>query len=366
MRIPRLVYFCAALLVAVPARAASSDAGAERLADAAMRDDYIAARFKDADKKLQKALKLCGKKSCSPRVLARIQRDVGVVAIGGLKRKKSGAAAFAKAVELDPQIRLEPEVTTPEIESAWKQAGGEVPEAPKAEEPAEEPIELEPEPAKQPEPEPEPRTKANWVSLSVQQDLLFHGRDDAACFSRTYTCFDGNGEQYAGPIYRGYGNQVAPGAGLATTRVLLGYDRLLLERILIGARFGFAFGGAPTLTTGAKFLPIHAEARGAYFFGEAPFEAPGLRPFVNLGLGIGEVDASVAIDFYASEADRDANVKQTLVGWRKTGKAFVAPGLGTQFGFGSASALSLELRGLLMIGTPGTGLAVNVGYAHGI
>lgn len=360
-----LAFVVAATLGAPAARAASQDAAAERLAESAMSEDYVAARFKDAEKKLRRAIKLCGKKNCSPQVLARVQRDLGVVSFGGLKNSKAGQQAFDRAIELDPQTRLEPDVTTPEIEAAWKAAGGEVPEPPKPEEPEPEPVKLEPE-APKPEPEAESPFKLNWVSLSLQQDLLFHSRDTAACTSSNYTCFDGNGELLAAPPYGGYGNEVRPGVGFATTRVLLGYDRLLLGRILAGARFGFAFRGAPTLPNGAKFLPVHAEVRGAYFFGEAPFTHPGLRPYASLGMGLGEVDASVGVDYYENQADYDAGFKQTAVAWRKTGKAFIAPGFGAQYAFGKASAVTAELRGLVMIGTPGLGLGINVGYAHGI
>src|SRR5690606_20150710 len=96
------------------------------LADRAINDDYLAAKFKSAESKLRRAVRTCGKKGCSRRVLARVYRDLGVVSIGGLGKLKQGRDAFARAVEADPDVRLEKDLTTPEIQRAFTEAGGQV------------------------------------------------------------------------------------------------------------------------------------------------------------------------------------------------------------------------------------------------
>jgi hypothetical protein len=131
---------CASLVVR-GADAAPKDAAATKLADDAINSDYLATKFADAQKKLDKAIKLCAGAACSPQVKARLHRDLGVVLIAGLNKTQEGQAAFVEALRLDPKAQLVKDFVTPEIDKAWQAAKGGAPAAaaPAAEEPAEEP-----------------------------------------------------------------------------------------------------------------------------------------------------------------------------------------------------------------------------------
>jgi hypothetical protein len=357
----------ALLSSALPAHAEERDEAALKAATSAINKDYLGGKFAAAQRKLQKALKSCGKDQCSPPVLARLYRDLGVVYIGGLGKPNEGRDALARAVQADPSIRLERDLTTPEIKQAFRDVGGgsaiTVDEEPRARQkhkskpaavaPAEE--------LSHPD-----GLLLNWFSLSVQQDFLLHRATKPVCRGTDYTCFGVGGSEYEGALYDAAGNQAGGGFGIATTRVLLGFDRLFLGNVLAGARVGIAFGGAPAGKVSGKFLPLHLEARGAYFFGSEPFTHSGFRPYASLGLGVGEVDGHIAVDYYVDQAGYQANQKGTLDAWRKTGRTFFAPGLGTQYALGSASALTAELRLSVMVGTSGLAPALAVGYAHGL
>jgi hypothetical protein len=234
-------------------------------------------------------------------------------------------------------------------------------------------------PASAPEPEPAPepsRIKQNWVSLSVQQDALFFTPISGVCKAADeegnitnqtapqYSCRDGNG-LYDEPVFSGAGNQIQSGMGLATTRILIGYDRVFIERLTIGGRLGYAFGGAPTVVGGGVFIPWHAELKSKFYFGDKPFERMSFRPFASLGVGIGEVDAKVSVDFFRSKEGFDAGRRGNLDVWRKTGTAFGAVGLGAAYPVGPVAPF-LEARGIMMFGESAFAIALAGGVAYGI
>lgn len=377
------------------AAAEPQDAAAKRIAGSAISEDYVSGKFAAARRKLDKAIKTCGRNKCSGKVLAELYRDLGVVYLGGLTKPTEGKEALARAVQADPSVQLDPDLSTPEIVAAFKEVGGQVSSAkskpkskPKPEpsdgsqRPAQssksksdrhavesENVDLEEdaasdEPTDSVAPAEEPRDEGdahkNWFSLSAQQDFFMHPDSPKVCYGPDYTCFGPGGVEFSGHIDEGSGNRASGGIGIATTRVLLGYDRLFLGRILAGARLGLALGGAPASSVAGKFLPLHLELRGAYFFGENPFASTGFRPYVGVAAGIAEVDAHVAVDYF------DNGRRGVLDAWRKTGKAFAALNLGTQIALSKASAITLEARLQLMLGTSGIAPAVSVGYAHGL
>jgi hypothetical protein len=375
-----------------PAAAEPKDAAAKRIAGSAISEDYISGKFAAARRKLDKAIKTCGRSECSGKVLAGLYRDLGVVYLGGLNKPPQGKEALARAVQADPSVQLDPDLSTPEIVAAFKEVGGQVSGAKSGKTKAQAPDSSQPpsqsskpksrrhavesenveldeesasdEPSDSVAPAEESRDEGdahkNWFSLSVQQDFFMHPDSPKVCYGPDYTCFGPGGVEFSGHIDEGSGNRASGGIGIATTRVLLGYDRLFLERILAGARLGLALGGAPASSVAGKFLPLHLELRGAYFFGENPFARTGLRPYVGLAAGIAEVDAHVAVDYF------DNGRRGVLDAWRKTGKAFAALNLGTQIALSKASAITLEARLQLMLGTSGIAPAVAIGYAHGL
>ncbi|HEX6277885.1 MAG TPA: hypothetical protein VFZ53_32805 [Polyangiaceae bacterium] len=237
--------------------------------------------------------------------------------------------------------------------------------------PAEAPKE---EAAPAPEPEPEgPKIQKNWITLGFQQDALFFTPVSNVCDSTDadgdefpgnpqYSCRDGSG-LYDGAVYSGSGNEIQSGIGLATARIYVGYDRVFIERLTVGARLGFAFGGMPTVVGGGTFNPLHAEVRSSFFFGNTPFERAGFRPYASLGVGVGEIDGKVSVDFFVDQEGYQDGERGQLDAWRQTGIGFGALGLGVGYPVGPLMP-TLELRGIMMFGEPAfaMGLAGNIAY----
>jgi len=234
--------------------------------------------------------------------------------------------------------------------------------------------EVETEPARadvgaEPEPEADGQGSArrrHWLTATLGQDFLLHGAEEGACSpGGSYFCFGPDG-LYTGQIYEPVGNDVKGGFSAATRRILLGYDMLLGQNLMLGGRLGYAFGGAPPFEGGASFLPWHAEARGAYFFGSAPFERKGLRFYGALSAGVAQVDGRVFVEFFPTEENFLNGEIGRLEAWRKTGNAFVAAGAGAVFPVGESGGPLLELKLSRMLGAGGTVVALQLGYTMGL
>jgi hypothetical protein len=227
-----------------------------------------------------------------------------------------------------------------------------------------------------PEAEPEgPSVRKNWISFGVQQDALFYTPVSGVCDSvdadgdefpgnPQYSCRDANGI-YDGTVYSGSGNEIQSGIGFATTRIYVGYDRVFIDRLTIGGRLGYAFGGAPTVVGGGTFNPLHAELRSAFFFGDKPFERMGFRPYASLGVGVGEIDGKVSVDFFVDREVYESGERGHLDAWRITGTAFGALGLGVGYPIGPLMP-TLEMRGIMMFGEPAFAMAMAGNIAYGI
>ncbi len=95
---------------------AAHDADAAKLREAAIYSDYLATDFASAEKKLTQALALCEKPGdCSSAVRARLRCDLGVVEFASQKIA-DGRAQFALAVKEDPNIELDKDLTTPDLQ----------------------------------------------------------------------------------------------------------------------------------------------------------------------------------------------------------------------------------------------------------
>jgi len=363
----RLGLTLALLTLAASAAAEPKDNDARALAKQAMQGDYLGTDFKAAEQKLQKALKACGKKACSAAVRAELHLDLAIVQIA-TKKKDKGKKEMQAAIAADPNVELNPDFTTPEVKKAFVAAGGVIHEAEKlAPEPEDEPAPA-PAAAREPEPEPDTGARHHWISAAFQLDFLMYSQVDSVCSGAPqYQCFL-QGQSYAGPIYAGSGNQVQGGLGLATKRVLVGYDMLLGENVTLGARVGFAFGGSPKATTGSgtAFFPVHLELRGNYWFGTTPFAEGGVRPYVGLAAGLAEVDGHVTVEYYQDAAGYQQNQKGKLDAWRKTGNTFAGLHLGLAYGIGTQQQLLIELRLLQMFGAGATAGALSFGYGFGL
>lgn len=381
---------CAFVLVfgfSTVASAEPQDSQALRLGGNAISSDYMGGRFETAKQKLESALRVCINGSCSPKVVAGLYRDLGVVYLGGLNKPKHGKEALRRAVKADPNVQLDPDLTTPEIARAFKEVGGRAtgqrtraekldvappppkPRKGKRKAVAAEDIVLEEEEGAEEEASERDQSETptaaggaqkNWFSVALQQDFFLHKETQGVCGGVDYVCFGPGDVEYTGNIDQDAGNQAAGGFGVATTRILLGYDRLFTPQITAGARLGLAFRGAPTSSLAGKFFPLHLELRGSYFFGSDPFERTGFRPYAGLSVGVVEVDAHIKVDYF------DNGERGTLDAWRKTGRGYFALNGGTQFALAKNSAITAEARLQIMMGTSGIAPALALGYAHSL
>jgi hypothetical protein len=183
------------------------------------------------------------------------------------------------------------------------------------------------------------------------------------------SCFRA-GDQYRDPNPTligtpGTGGEVSGGFGLATTRLLLGYDRLLTDNISAGARLGYAIGGGPAEPEGANFLPFHAEVRGNYWFGTQPFERQGIRSFVNLAAGLAQVDSSVTAQVIDQQVGTTNIQRSRVTVWKKTGTIFGALGIGGMYPLTENTGIVAELRAMILLPSSGTTIALQAGYAYG-
>jgi hypothetical protein len=206
--------------------------------------------------------------------------------------------------------------------------------------------------------------KQNWVSINVQQDFLLLPSQNDVCLGGTgYTCFDTSGGYFKDAPQTGQGDDnVTGGIGLATTRILIGYDRLLGDNFMLGVRAGYVIGGGPQRDGGAAFLPVHAEARFAYWIGHKPFARKGFRFFAVAAAGFAEVDASLPTWAFPPGANQ---TEQQYNAWTKTGTGFAALGLGGMYAFTPGMGVTLEVRAQELFPTMGTAPAAQVGYAIG-
>src|SRR5262249_9071295 len=110
------IAFAVIALAARGAMAEPKDAQAQKLADEAMAKDYFATKLDSAEKKLRRALAVCGDSGCSSKVLAKIHLDLATVEIAGLGKLSEGKADLAEALKDDPSITLDNDYVTPAME----------------------------------------------------------------------------------------------------------------------------------------------------------------------------------------------------------------------------------------------------------
>jgi hypothetical protein len=153
--------------------------------------------------------------------------------------------------------------------------------------------------------------RMNWISLTFAPDFTlvsgedicgfrdgYSGETPTESFDESYVCAKNpdseNPSRYLGQPTPGQGNNVNFGFGVSTMRLTLGYDRVLIEGLTIGARVGYVFNG--TNEEFASFIPVHAEGRVAYTFGANPWSGQVVRPWINLAGGLAQVDTAIEVD----------------------------------------------------------------------
>ena len=266
--------------------------------------------------------------------------------------------------------------------------------------------------------------KKNWLSLNVAQDFAFVGGYNVCDpklgqASDNYACFyQGTTDQPFFHTPYPLRDGIDTGAALATTRILVAYDRAFSPNITIGARIGFAIGGGPPAgqsppknvndppphakgTGGTPFLPLHLEVRGQYWF--LPLSGKFFRAYAVVGGGMAQVDAKVKISEYDCEdAGKDAqgnplpsepdfttptgqvltpyeqcrsgkktyyNIKNhkpvAVDGWKKMGQGFIEGGAGTMLAFSDKMGLTLEAKLVYMLPASGIVIQPALGFAYG-
>jgi hypothetical protein len=212
--------------------------------------------------------------------------------------------------------------------------------------------------------------KKNWFSVAFQTDALLMPSVSNACAGGTgYTCFGSDGSYYSQFPLAGADDQVNGGLTLATNRILLGYDRVFGTNVTVGVRAGYALGGGPQRPAGSNFLPVHAEARIAYWLGKTPFARKGFRFYLLGASGLAQVDASVPVDVFADNLSAYESKQlqpQDKRAWKKTGLAFVALGPGAMFAITPSTGIALEAKAMEMFPTPATGFNLQLAYVVGL
>ena len=213
----------------------------------------------------------------------------------------------------------------------------------------------------------------NWFSVGAEQDFVFVPTTDA-CTRKSQTtdgfaCFrERDGAQYRGSPLPDVNHPIR--AGIGPTRVAVGYDRLILQRVMLGAHAGWAVHGEQRAGRNAvDFLRLHAELRLSYFVGRDPLARSGLRGFVMTSAGVGQFDSVVPVE--VSEDLRQASrqggndLRQTLDASRRAGDFFLGVGAGLWLGSSRRTGLSLALRVLEVFPFGATVVAPELGYAIG-
>ncbi|EYF08338.1 hypothetical protein [Chondromyces apiculatus] len=218
-----------------------------------------------------------------------------------------------------------------------------------------------------PPPPPPDTLRRNWVSLSFGPDVsLFSGEGVCSLQGQSeqnYVCLRDDDTRYDGVPTGDVANNVNPGFALGTLRLALGYERMLLENVSVGARVGFAFLG--TSDGGASFMPLHLEARGQYYLLPRALKGVGVSPYVLLSTGLAQVDSHVDVQTYEDAAACGANVNdpaspcthpsggtdrieeprlQTLRATKQAGLGFLTAGAGIKYEPHPGLALNVAVR----------------------
>lgn len=208
--------------------------------------------------------------------------------------------------------------------------------------------------------------KKSWVTVSFAADIAhISGKDVCTPESQRdnfYACYQTNGEPYTGQPVLGRADDIQGGMALSTMRALVGYDHLVSPNVTLGARVGFAFNGSPD-----DFLPFHADARAAFYFGKDPFSRAGVRPFVFVTGGLMQVDTKVPVEIWEEGGSCKAlgGCQSELDAWRRAGNVFAGLGVGAQYAVTPAHALVLAVRGEYLFPASAAVITPEIGFATG-
>jgi hypothetical protein len=326
--------------------------------------------------------------SCSEAFKARLHRDLGFVYVAGMKRVEDGKDEFTAALTGDATVVL---TSTMEDKPAVKQAFGEVKGAMSSEQSSSAPSDSEASAANERESESEskpedvkksskraqteppqetaepPEVKSaraflNWVSLAIEQDVVFHSQTPNACSTGSrYKCFDRLGVQVPVDKFVPGGNQVSGGFASGTWRILLGFDRVFAHRFSLGLKVGSVIAGKPEIAPGeSAFKNFHAEGRAAIWLASDPFATSGLRPYIFLSGGLAETASEILVEYSATNCPGCK-----LNAYKRSGYEFVGAGAGIQYAITPRTGPTLEARYMQFFGPAVPAIGAQLGYAFG-
>jgi hypothetical protein len=192
----------------------------------------------------------------------------------------------------------------------------------------------------------------DFTSLSAAENVCSEGGG--------YQCF-ADDTAYRGTPHPDAAGAVGGGFHSSTMRALLTYERFVTDEISLGARVGFAFGGAPE-----NFFPLHFEARGTYYFGAIPESRTLFVPFVAVGVGAAQIDSKASATIVDCNAGREddctgaplntglldpmtgAAHQRTIDAYKTLGKAFLVVSPGARFLLADNVAVLANLGLMLM------------------
>jgi hypothetical protein len=143
---------------------------------------------------------------------------------------------------------------------------------------------------------------------------------------------------------------------------------------VLGVRLGAVVHGGGPRPDGADahpFLPIHAEARLAYWFGSKVFWTSGFRPYLFASGGLAQVDSHFGVQVFEDPTKRpppsqiDNPPSQVLTAYRHMGQAFAGGGAGLMGAFTPGSGIFLSVKYMRTFPTAGNVLAPELGFALG-
>ncbi|WP_394822703.1 hypothetical protein [Pendulispora albinea] len=388
-------------VVSSPARAQNKvEQQARTLQKKAIEEDYLSTEFSKAEDRLNKAINLCGPASgeskCSAQLRAQLRRDLGVVQIGGQIDREKGIANFAEALRIDPNVALDPDTRTSDLEQAFdtaKRKAGIAVSAPPGASPASGPSGAGPQPLPRelvPPPPPQAKpgagsdssdcppgapcdTKAGsqpafprvWIGAGLGFEFLQLPAGDDVCKlngegsnkyapknDKGYYCTTPDGSDYptrSDPALRdnqklveGKAGKVESGLLPANLRVWLSFDYALSANFLLGARLGLVLrtypGSEPKKDGHVTLAPFHLEARLTYLIGKNAITQT-VAPYVFVASGASQFDAKVEVPV----RENDAPAPRTVHAWEIAGPWFVALGAGARITFGERKNLALLL-----------------------
>jgi hypothetical protein len=219
-----------------------------------------------------------------------------------------------------------------------------------------------------------------WFATATKQVC-----GDASLRDENYSCYNSGYRQLfrstAGMLSNmpvadpGSGGNTDAGFRLATLRLLLSGEYAVTHNLTIGGRLGWAFNGGPRAihyyagtypSQGARFLPVHVEARGAWWF--RSLAKPGFHPYAAVGAGLAEVDGKIPVTVRKTPtaATPGNPTERKLDAWRKMGLGFGTAALGALHTFGKHHGIQLNVNLMYMLPWTGLVLEPTLGYVYSL